>query len=312
MRKFAVAFVLLLAVAIAAQATVIKVKVMTANVRAKPDLMAAVVSRATQGALFEVQKKIGNWYEISVVDNAGNIVTGYINSDVVEEVGGAPAPVQQPAAQPPPAQPPAAPAQPSAPPPSVAMKKGHFFFGLGPVLSNLIYDSQSQADLDDNNISKNMRFGFFTGGGYEMPIMDGLSVVPQIYLSTGGCNFSYNDGGTTYKTKYSMLNLIMPIEAKYAFNGPFVAAGAYVAALLSALWVDENGNSEKVTDLRTLHAGLTLGGGYERAFGKIAGMIKGGIQLGLTNIYKDDPDVTYDNGWSEKHFALFLLIGVKI
>jgi len=304
MRKRTIlACVLLLVAAVAANAAVVKVKVATANVRSKPDLMAPVISRVSQGALFEVQKKTGTWYEISVVDNAGNIVTGYINTDVVEEVGAAGG---------------AAPTQPAAPPrvsQPAASSSGYasraagaasgIIIGVGPVLSNLSYDSDTQQVLDDYGITKKMKFGFQLGASYQMPLGSGLSLLPGVYFSTGGATFSFEGGSS----KTSLSGLMIPIEVKFDLGGgPFIAAGPYLGFLISAKTVDNEGNSEDLKDINKVHFGLTLGAGYEMSMGANALVIKLAYQLGLSNLAK----LAEGETGSMKHSAIALLVGFKI
>jgi hypothetical protein len=303
-KRTILACVLLLVAVIAADAAVVKVKVATANVRAKPDLMAPVISRASQGALFEVQRKTGGWYEIQVVDNAGNIVTGYINQDVVEEVGGGAAPAK-PALAPAPAA--AQPAQVStgyAPPPSAAAAGG-FIFGAGPVFSNLAYDSETQKVLDDYGISKKMKLGFQVGASYEMPLGGGLSLMPGVYFSTGGTVFSAE--GTT--SKVALSNIMIPVEIKLNLGeGPFIAAGPYAGFMIAAKSIDEAGKSEDLTDINKVHFGLTLGAGYELKMGGNALVIKLAYQLGLSNLAK----LAEGETGSMKHNAIAVLIGLKL
>lgn len=302
-KRTILACVLLLVAVVAADAAVVKVKVATANVRAKPDLMAPVISRASQGALFEVQNKIGTWYEIQVVDNAGNIVTGYINQDVVEEVGGG-APAKPAAAPAPVAAQPAPVSTGYAPAPSAAAAGG-FIFGVGPIFSNLAYDSESQAVLDEAGISKKMKFGFQLGASYEMPLGPGLSVMPGVYFSTGGTVLSAE--GENFKI--AMSSIMIPIEVKFNLGaGPFIAAGPYVGFMISAKSVDNEGNSEDLTDVNKIHFGLTLGAGYELNMGGNALVIKLAYQLGLSNLAKLEEGET----GSMKHNAIALLVGLKI
>jgi hypothetical protein len=67
---------------------IIKVKVQTANVRSEPDATAPIIARVAAGTLLEVASKAGNWYEVSVNDQSGKEVTGFIRDTVVEVVGG--------------------------------------------------------------------------------------------------------------------------------------------------------------------------------------------------------------------------------
>lgn len=299
-KRTILACVLLLVAVVAADAAVVKVKVATANVRAKPDLMAPVISRASQGALFEVQNKIGTWYEIQVVDNAGNIVTGYINQDVVEEVGGSAAP-----AKPAPAAVQPAPVSTGYAPSPPAGAAGGILVGVGPVFSNLAYDSESEAVLDEAGISKKMKFGFQIGASYEIPLGQGLSVMPGVYFSTGGTVLSAE--GENFKI--AMTNIMIPIEVKFNLGeGPFIAAGPYAGFMISAKAIDNEGESEDLTDINKVHFGLTLGAGYELNMGGNAIVIKLAYQLGLSNLAKLEEGET----GSMKHNAIALLIGLKI
>jgi hypothetical protein len=81
-------FVLVLGGALLArEKTIIKVKVQTANVRSEPETSAPIVAKVAAGTLLEVAGKAGAWYEVTVNDQSGKEVTGYIHNTVVEVVG---------------------------------------------------------------------------------------------------------------------------------------------------------------------------------------------------------------------------------
>ncbi len=84
--------ILLLAAAVAADAAVVKVKTAVADVRSKPDRAAPVIARVSQGSMFEVASQTGAWFEVSVSDRTGKLLSGYISADAVEVIGGASAP----------------------------------------------------------------------------------------------------------------------------------------------------------------------------------------------------------------------------
>jgi len=66
---------------------VIKIKVELANVRSQPDINAPIIKQLKSGTLLEVSQKLGNWFEISVPDDRGKPVFGYIlQSDLVYSV----------------------------------------------------------------------------------------------------------------------------------------------------------------------------------------------------------------------------------
>ena len=290
-----------LATAAFAEATVIKVKVTTANIRQQADATSAVISRAAQGTLFEAIKKVGNWYEVAVTDATGKTVTGFINADVVDEVGGAPA--AAPAAPAP--QRGAAPSAPAYAAPAGA-KAGGFFFGLGPVLSNQSYDSDTDSGMSAMGITKSMRFGFQLGAGYEYPLGENLAVMPALLFSTAG-NVLKGAGG---KATVSLSGLIIPIDVKYGFNGFFVAGGPYLGLILSAKTVTDGGGSTDIMDdTNTFHFGLSLGAGYEMNLGGMDFLIKLAYQLGLSKLNKS---MGSDDTSAIKHNAITIIGIIKI
>jgi hypothetical protein len=308
------AIALLLAVAVVADAAVIKVKVQTANVRQKPDVTSAVLSRVSLGAMFESSKKVGNFYEISVTDNSGNLVTGYISADVCEEVGAAPA---APTA-------PVAPAQVQRPqvtarPPAVTKKAGGLFIGAGLVMSNVTFDSDTQKSLDDASAKKKMKMGFQFGVGYEMPLSPNISIVPGLFYSTAGANFDMTVDSTAYSFSYSFSGIMIPIDVKISFNGPFVSVGPYIGYFFSGTYVPPAGqgsnedlfkaDSDGHVWYKRLHFGVSLGAGVDLDLGGMGLMIKAGYQLGLSNLYNP---VDSTDKFSMKHNAITILAAIKL
>ncbi len=92
MKRFPVVLLALLVVAavglVAQEVTVIKVKVQSANVRSEPDMNAAVVKQVKLGTLLESRQKIGDWFEVTITDERGVSMSGFVNISVVEVVGG--------------------------------------------------------------------------------------------------------------------------------------------------------------------------------------------------------------------------------
>jgi opacity protein-like surface antigen len=294
--------ILLLAAAVVAEAAVIRVKVQTANVRQKADINSPILSRVSMGTTFEAKKKVGNFYEISIKDNAGNFVTAYISADVVEEVSTGARSVQ-------PTVPTQAPPTEAAPYASRAAAGG-IIVGGGAVLSNLTYDKDTQANLDQNNVSKKMRFGFQAGVGYEIPFSENFSIVPGIYYSTAGSKVEGTIEGTTYKDTLSMSGIVIPIDLKLSFNGPFIAVGPYLGFILSAKDISSPGESTDILDeINKFHFGLSFGGGIEFNMGSMTLVVKAAYQLGFTNLHKAED--ASDTG-SMKHNAIIILAGIKL
>jgi hypothetical protein len=282
---------LFFAFAAVSEAAVIKVKVQTANIRQQPDAQSAVISRATMGTMFEVVKKTGNWYEITTADATGKALTGYINADVVEEIGGAPSYAA-----------PSAPAY-AAPRASYGASSGKFLIMFGPVLSNLSYS------WDLSPATKSSRFGLAAGVGYEFPMGKDLSAMASLIFSTGGANYSY---GTTKASDIANA-LAGLLQFKFSFNGPFVAAGPYLGLVLSPKWtLDYNGTSSEgtydTTNMNTLVFGLVLGGGYEMDFGNMRGFIWLSYNLGLSNLVKNTGTSTD----SIKPNSINIIFGIKL
>ncbi len=294
--------VLLLTAAVVAEAAVIRVKVQTANVRQTADINSPIVNRVSMGTTLEATKKVGNFYEISIKDNAGNFVTAYISADVVEEVGTGAQPVQ-----------PTVPAQArptQAAPYGSRAAAGGIIVGVGAVLSNLTYDKDSQDMLDENDVSKKMRFGFQVGAGYEIPFSENFSIVPGIYYSTAGSKLELTLEGTTYADTLSMSGIVIPIDLKLSFNGPFVAVGPYLGLILSAKDISSPGETTDILDeINKFHFGLSFGGGIELNMSSMTLVVKAAYQLGFTNLHKAED--ASDTG-SMKHNAIIILAGIKL
>lgn len=66
---------------------VLKVRVVAsqANIRLKPDLQSAVISKVPLGGVLDAVKKEGEWYHVKLpADEKGIVVTGYIHQSTVE------------------------------------------------------------------------------------------------------------------------------------------------------------------------------------------------------------------------------------
>lgn len=296
------AVIVFLAAAAFADAAVIKVKVTTANIRQQPDATSAVISRAALGTLFEVIKKTGNWFEVAVTDATGRTVTGFINADVVEEIGAAGAPAQPQRTAPAYAAPRAAP----------GASAGKFLIMLGPVFSNM-----SVSPAIDPDFKKSARFGLAAGAGYELPLGTNMSATGAAIFSTGGANFSFAGNGVTSKWSYVGNALALRFSIKYSFNGPYVAAGPYLGILMSPkmTWSFTDASGEEsgedtidTADLNTLLFGLVLGGGYEFDFGGMKVFVQLAYNLGLSNMVKN----TGGGESSAKPNSVNIIFGIKL
>ena len=64
----------------------IKVVAEDTNIRIKPDMKSELIGTPAVGTVFEVEKKIGEWYEITFLSRVGVSITGYIHEIFVEIV----------------------------------------------------------------------------------------------------------------------------------------------------------------------------------------------------------------------------------
>ncbi|UCE20763.1 MAG: outer membrane beta-barrel protein [Candidatus Aminicenantes bacterium] len=73
----------------------IKVVAQNASVRMQPNTESEVILSPPVGSTFEVEQKIGDWYEIKFSSEIGVLITGYINSRFVEVIEAEPVRVEK-------------------------------------------------------------------------------------------------------------------------------------------------------------------------------------------------------------------------
>lgn len=73
----------------------IRVTVQNANVRLQPNIESEVILSPPVGSTFEVEQKIGDWYEIKFSSEIGVLITGYIKSQFVEVIEAEPPPKKE-------------------------------------------------------------------------------------------------------------------------------------------------------------------------------------------------------------------------
>jgi hypothetical protein len=89
-----IAFILILpTISQAQQKQRIKVVLRNASVRMQPNIDSEVILSPPVGSTFEVERKIGEWYEIKFSSEIGVLITGYISNQFVEVMEAEPVPV---------------------------------------------------------------------------------------------------------------------------------------------------------------------------------------------------------------------------
>jgi len=207
-----VLFLFLAVAALSAGETVyLKVKIQGANVRSEPDLSASIVGTFPLGSILESNNKAGDWYEVAVLDEKGDKVSGYIHNSVVDVVSGAaaqPAQPAQPAVQET-ALPSYAPARPD--------PLGSASFGAG-----MIYFAPSDPDFK----SIYHRGGYKYGAEIAVNLTKGLDlwVDGGYYTDTGSMSFAKEEtkvtlipigGGLRYRLMRGNLQPYIGAGARY-------------------------------------------------------------------------------------------------
>ncbi len=201
----------------------IRIVVENASIRMQPNMESDVIENPPVGSVFEVERKIGEWYEVRYQSKVGVRITGYIHEMLVEEEQAAPAAARTITPQP-------RREVVQAPPPARPMRrqppKIMFNLGVGGLVhmiqagydweyTFIIYSEQAAiTDMVDNATG----FGFDAGFGvFPMPnieITGGLSFVSKSLDATYGFDlpnmFLWDDiahAETQEQAKYSALML---------------------------------------------------------------------------------------------------------
>ena len=175
-------------------------------------------------------------------------------------------------------------------------------FGVkgGVNFTNLYVDN-----VDDTNMLTSFNAGFFV----ELPITQGIAIVPELNFSRKGSEVQNTILTETYKSKFKLSYLEMPVLLKLNLVPNFnLHAGPYVAYLLNAKTdvVDENGDRVEsfeydTDDFNKLDYGLSAGLGFDfNNFG-----IGARYNYGLSEINKDN------NANGAKNSAFNLYVALK-
>jgi hypothetical protein len=317
MKRFAVVFVMALVIgglALAADTTVLKVKVATANVRTEPDINAAVVKQFVAGTLLEASQMVGDWWEISVTDSTGANVTGYIHANVVDVVSGGnqptpeetqPVPKAQPARTNAPAYNPGYAVAPSAP--------GGFKIMVGYGMASLKSSNTSSSTLDTYKKSLS---GLVGGVGFETGGTIGLEI-DVMYLPKGvryqGAGFGY----TSFDYKERITEISVPVLLKFNLPvqgvNPFLLGGGEIGYVVQAKddytytsgGTTTSGSTDLKDSVNKIDYGLVLGGGVGIPLGGLNFVGELRYHLGLANLNKDS---TTDKVTSS---MFLILVGLK-
>lgn len=323
MKRSAVVLVLALlfgGLALAGEAaTVLKVKVATANVRSEPDINAAVVRQLAAGTLLEAEQMVGDWWEIQVTDKSGNNVIGYIHANVVDVVSGGDEPTPeetQPVRRPEPtrAQPPVyrqyetAPAYP-----------GGFKLLAGYGMASLKTSAEAENPYDKY---KKTLDGIVGGFGYEGGGQVGFEI-DFMYMPKGiRYKGAEEEEGVEYKFDMKMRITEVSAIALLKFNlpvqgvNPFLVGGGEIGYVIGAKYdyeysaddESESGSEDIKDSTKDIDYGLVLGGGLGFDLSGMSLQAQVRYHLGLANLVDPGDEETDD---TVKSSMLMLVVGIK-
>jgi hypothetical protein len=293
----ALLFILVLGGALLArEKTILKVKVQTANIRSEPDASSPIVAKVIAGTLLEVDGKDGVWYEVTVNDQSGKAVTGYIRNTVVE-VSGADEETAE-------VKPRAAVSR-KAPRSRAAKQFAKLMGGLS--MSNLNFSEPLGAEA-----KKTAKMGFMGGLGFESGGM--IAFEMDLFYSPGGAVIKATDITSKEELSFSGTAITLPIMLKVRFmpgTTPYILAGGEIGYLLNQKIVitDADGittEHDALDHVNRLIYGLIFGAGVELQAGGMNLLLEARYRLGLSNLFKDPEPGAYI-----KPTALMVLLGVK-
>jgi hypothetical protein len=302
---------------------VLKIKAQTANVRSEPDGNSTVIKQVKLGTLFESRQKIGDWFEITVMNDKGEPVSGYVNANVVDVISGGekqevvkeepqvrqPAPKLEPLAM----------EQESVPSTGGVKIMGAFSS------ANMTYTlKQPQFDIDKY---KKPRTGFGGGLGFEMGATIGFEI-DLLYLQKG-MSFKGSESGADFDLKFNFDEVSVPVLLKFHIlnktGSPdvYLLGGGEIAYVMQskikykinapAYGVNQSGTEDVKKNTNKIDYGAVLGGGVCLPVGGLKLFVEGRYHLGMANMEKTTSGY---EGWapedaSPKTNALLILAGLK-
>jgi len=285
---------------VAAQSKIVlKVKVQKANVRSEMNMTAPVIREVTQGTLLEATQKAGEWYEVSVTNDLGVSLTGYIHMNTVDEVGAQPPPPPVVKPKPKPTPPPVVTDAPIEDRGYAPMKSGFkVIAGFG--LANYSYNAGAEAATVDQ--FKKALGGVAAGFGYESGGQFGLEI-DFMYLPKGvrfeGSTSSFGAAGT-FDLKINTAEVSVPVLLKYTIAsnpGIYILGGGEIAYVLKAEanlsynipGLGTGTESESFKDnTNSIDYGAVFGGGVSLPMGGLRFFVEARYHLGLANLQKSN------------------------
>lgn len=351
MKRFSITlFVLLfvMAAGLAAQdVTIIKVKVQAANVRSQPDMNGPVIRQVKLGMLLESRQRAGEWYEVTLTDERGGDVKGFINAMVVDVVSGGGAGGGQTGGQQ------AQVKKPAEGAPTVIVQQqvqqaqantqtnqqtqyssrgaggsGGFKIMGGLGMANISLTWPADTDPETKTLFdkyKQSRIGYNGGIGVEMGGRIGLEI-DVLYLQKGAqFKGTYEEEGesTTFDFNVLLEEISLPVMLKFHVldqaAGPdiYLMGGGEIAYVLGGKTTysytsagETEKGSEKIEkeNLNQIDYGAILGAGVGLKFGGMQFFVEGRYHIGMSNLEKSSEGTVVESEESTKPKTSLLLL----
>jgi len=326
-------FFLLYSTNLAAQEVfVLRVKVQTANVRSEPDANSPVIKQLKGGTLIESSQKLENWYEITITDDKGQFISGYIHANIVEVVSAQAVEEKEVQEEIVKEKEEITPPVPERIPMTLPSEKSYSSGGFK-VLGGLANSKASHAEQDIQGFDladyEKSRMGIFGGLGFEMGSRFVIEI-DLLYLQKGTAfegdiDFG-SSGSVSFKYKSMTDEISVPILLKTKLlrgSTPYFLAGAEVAYVLSSKVsydfsvkqpgsqpIAAAGTEDIIEVTNRIDYGLILGAGFELQLGKMPLLFEGRYHLGMANLAKKNKDYQVEVGeddWIKTNALLFML-----
>jgi hypothetical protein len=221
----------------------VKVVVEKASIRLEPSMESEIIASPDVGTIYDVEKKIGEWYEIKFYSKIGVLITGYIHQMFVEKVSeevAKPKVPQKPEKREPTAGPKEIVAQKR---PIINLKLSLMSYSVNGYDYHYRFPFRGEFFTTRDSIEKESLLGFDIGVGYfvkrNLELEGGLSFLathlPGLYVISVPSPFVLNDPASAeFNTHASVNELILSFGASFhpflrsQLKPYFGAGGVYI------------------------------------------------------------------------------------
>jgi hypothetical protein len=222
----------------------VKVVVEKASIRLEPSMESEIIASPDVGTVYDVEKKVGEWYEIKFYSKIGVLITGYIHQMFVEKVSEEAAPKPKVPQKPEKHEPTAGPKEIVAQKrPIINLKLSLMSYSVNGYDYHYRFPFRGEFFTTRDSIEKESLLGFDIGVGYfvkrNLELEGGLSLLathlPGLYVISVPSPFVLNDPASAeFNTHASVNELILSFGASFhpflrsQLKPYFGAGGVYI------------------------------------------------------------------------------------